>query len=107
MKAKEKEKLIRKIKRILEEWGNTTSGELQLDHSPLKNSIGESKTAIVELVEYFNHTDVGTIVYQDEQELDENFYSYEELDDELLYEIENIIANYEVDMLKTEKRSQS
>ena len=101
---KTKEKTIAKIKRILEEWGNTTSGELSLDHSPCKSSIGEGKSSVVELVEYFNRTDVGTIVYQDEQELDENFYSYEELDDNLLDEILNIMEDYDVDMTKFMKR---
>jgi hypothetical protein len=101
---KKREKTIARIKHILEEWGNTTAGELQLDHSPCKNSIGEGKSSVVELVEYFNHTDVGTIVYQDEQELDENFYSYEELDDDLLDEIANIMENYDVDMTKFMKR---
>jgi hypothetical protein len=101
---KKREKTIARIKHILEEWGNTTSGELNLDHSPIKNSIGEGKSGVVELVEYFNHTDVGTIVYQDEQELDENFYSYEELDDDLLDEIANIMEDYDVDMTKFMKR---
>jgi hypothetical protein len=107
MTHKIKEEQIRRIKSILENWGNTTSGELQLDHSPLKTSIGEGKTAIVELVEYFNHSDVGTIVYQDEQELDENFYSYEELDDDLIDEIANIMENYDTDMEKTMRRCES
>jgi hypothetical protein len=107
MRAKEKEKIIRRIKSILEKWGNTTAGELQLDHSPLKSSIGEGKTAIVELVEYFNCTDVGTIVYQDEIELDENFYSYEELDDDLLEEILNIMENYDTDWEKTMRRCEN
>jgi len=102
---KKREKKISRILSILENWGNTTSGELQLDHSPCKSSIGEGKTAIVELVEYFNHSDVGTIVYQDEQELDENSYNYEDLSDDLLDEILNIMENYDVDMEKTMRRS--
>jgi hypothetical protein len=100
-----KEGKIRRIKSILENWGNTTSGELQLDHSPLKSSIGEGKSGVVELVEYFNHSDIGTIVYQNEQEIDENFYSYEELDEDLIDEILNVMENYDVDMEKTMERS--
>jgi hypothetical protein len=105
MTKKEKAKKIRRILSVLENWGNTTSGELRLDHSPCKSSIGEGKTAVVELVEYFNRTDIGTIVYQDEQELDENNYNYEELSDDLLDEILNIMENYDVDMEKTMRRS--
>ncbi len=96
--------LIHEIKRIIEDWGATTSCDLQLDSSPCLNSIGNGKNNVCELIEYFNHDGVGTVTYQDELELDENDYPYEDLSLDILEEIANIMEDYDVDMTKTMER---
>lgn len=90
------------IKKVIGEWGATSCVELNRDHSPSMNSLAGGK--VCELVEEFELDGVGTVVYNDETEVDWNNYSYEELSDDIIDEIVEIMEDYEVDMLKTEKR---
>jgi hypothetical protein len=96
---------IKKIKDILDKWGGTSCTELERDHSPSMNSIAGGR--ICELVEEFTVNGVSTIVYDDEIELEYNDYTYEELPDDVIDEIENIMEDYDVDMEKTESRCQN
>ena len=107
METDERKLKIQEIKRIIEEWGPTTSCKLQLGSSPCLNSIGNNKNNVCELIEYFNHDGVGAITYRDDLELDENDYSYEDLSDDILDEISNIMENYDVDMTKTMERAKN
>ena len=91
-----KENKIRRIKQVIEKWGATRACELELSSSPCLNSIGNNKNNISELIEYFNLNNVHSIVYQDELELDENYYKYEELPDEIIDEIVQIMEDYDV-----------
>ena len=93
---------IKRIKDILRVWGSTNTSELQLDHSPCKNSIGEGKTNVSELIEQFDANGVSAVVYNDEIEIGWNDYNYEQLEDYLIDEIYEIVQEYEADMLKTE-----
>lgn len=93
-----KELQIKKIKDILDKWGGTSCTELELDHSPSMNSIAGGR--ICELVEEFTVNGVSTIVYDDEIELEYNDYTYEELPDDVIDEIENIMENYDVEQEK-------
>ena len=103
----DREQNIAYIKKVISEWGATSDVELELDHSPCLNSIGNGKDNVSELIERFNADGVETTVYHDEITIADNNYSYEELPDEVIDEIVEIMKNYEADMLKTEKRCQS
>lgn len=100
----ERTEKIKRIKDILAVWGATSTSELELDHSPCKNSIGNGKSNVSELIEQFDANGVSAVTYNDEQEIGWNDYNYEDLEDYLLDEIAEIMDEYEADMLKTEKR---
>lgn len=100
----DKEAHISYIKAVIKEWGETSCAELELDHSPCLNSVGNGKNNVSELIEQFNTDGVESVIYQDELTLGYENYAYEDLSDEILDEIYTIIQNYEADMLKTEKR---
>lgn len=91
---------ISKIKAIISKWGNTSSIELELDHSPCKNSIGNGKENVSELIEEFYSDYVSTIVYNNEISIGYNDYNYEDLSDEIIDEILEIVEKYNVDMEK-------
>jgi hypothetical protein len=92
------------IKKVIKEWGSTSCVELELDHSPCLNSIGNGKNNVCELVEQFYADSVETVVYQDELTLSYNNYDYEDLSDDIINEIYRIMQDYEADQLRTEKR---
>lgn len=101
-----KNEQIAYIKKVIKEWGPTSSFECNLDHSPCVNSLGDGD--VCELIEKFNSDDVETIIYDRHgEEIDYWDYRYEDLSEDLIDEISNIMENYEADMLRTEKRSQS
>jgi hypothetical protein len=93
------------IKKVLGEWGSTSCCELERDHSPSMNSLAGGR--VCELIEQFHVNEVETVVYDDQNEVDWNTYTYEELSDDVIDEIVEIMEDYETDMLKTEKRCQS
>lgn len=95
---------IQEIKRIIEKWGPTNSCILELDSSPCLNSIGNGKNNISELIESFNRDGVGTVVYQDELELDYNDYRYDELSDDMLEAVYEIMVDYDANMTDTMDR---
>ena len=106
MTHKIKEEQIAFIKKVIADWGSTTSGELALESSPCVNSLAGGDVS--ELVESFNADDVDTVVYDRKgNEIDYNSYEYEELSEDLIDEIHGIIEEYEADMIRTEKRCQS
>jgi|APFre7841882654_1041346.scaffolds.fasta_scaffold613078_1 hypothetical protein len=98
-----KEKKIQRIKEIIGNWGGTTACELELDHSPCINSIGNGKNNVSQLIEYFNAKDVTAVTYQDELELGEEDILYEDLDDDILEEVLEIIEIYDLKMEKESK----
>ena len=99
-----KEESIARIKEIIGNWGSTNTSERECDHSPIIDSLGENVCA---LVENFNYSDVGVIIYHDEIEIDSYDVPYEELDGEVIDEILGIIEDYDVDMEKTQKRCEN
>lgn len=103
----QREEDIKRIKDILITWGSTSCTECERDHSPSFYSTGNGGGNVCELVEELNADGVETIVYDDENEVDWNNYTYEELPDEIIAEILEIVEEYEADMLKTEKRCQN
>jgi len=95
-----KRQTINNIKWVISEWGSTTSGELGLESSPCIMSTREGKPGVVALIEGFNYDDVTVVVYQDEIELDEYRVPYEELDENILLEIQQIMDDYDTNMSK-------
>ena len=96
--ANNKSDKIKYIKDVLATWGATSCAERELDHSPCKNSIGEGKSNVSELIEQFDAQGVSAITYNDEQEIGWNDYNYEQLEEYLIDEIVEIIQDYESDM---------
>jgi hypothetical protein len=91
----EKSEQIVEIKRIIAEWGMVTTYELELDHSPCINSIGNGKNNVSQLVEIFNSDHVIAVTYQDELELGEEEIAYEDLSEDIINEIYEIIKEYD------------
>jgi len=100
----DKTETIKRIKSIISEWGSTTSAELELESSPCVSSIGNNKMNVSALVEEFGADKVKVVVYQDQNELDEYYVSYEDLDDDTLEEISNIMDDYDAEQYKARKR---
>ena len=105
--ARTKKSIIRKIQRIIEEWGSFGSGEVEVGgetHSPCVNSMGN----LVALAEYFNKEGAGVNVYDPSSmscdEIDSYIVDYEELPLSVLEEILELCEQYEVDNEKTMKR---
>ena len=96
---------IRYIKKVINDWGNTSCCELELDHSPCITSTGNGGGNVCELVEQFNADSVETIVYDDDVEVEYNTYSYEDLSDDIIDEIWDIMEQYEAISLKDESRN--
>lgn len=96
----EKHEQITEIKRIIAEWGSTTTCELELDSSPCINSIGNGKNNVSQLVEHFNAKDVTAVTYHDELELGEEDIAYEDLSEDLIDEIYQVIKQYDLAQIK-------
>jgi hypothetical protein len=102
--SEDKAEKIRFIKRVLNDFGNTSCCELELDHSPSLSSTGNGSGNVCELIEQFNADGVESIVYSDEIELEYNNYSYEDLSEDIIDEIVFIMEEYEAASLKDEER---
>ena len=100
----EKQEKIDYIKRVLSDWGSVSTADLELDSSPMYNSIGSNH---VMLIEAFNVNYVRVVEYVHETETDETDVSYDNLSDDLIDEISYIMEGYEADMQKTLKRTQN
>ena len=87
--------------------GATSCAELSRDHSPCKTSIGDGKSNVSELIESFDVDGVEAVVYNDQNEIGWNNYTYEDLEEYLLDEIVEIMVDYEADMEKTQKRCEN
>lgn len=96
----EKQKLIDKIKSIINEWGSFSVGEVQADCSPCVKSIG----SLTALAERFG-SNVDVVVYdKNGNEHDSYTMAYEELDVDVLEEILTLAEQYEASEYKTFKR---
>jgi len=92
---------IEYIKGVIREWGVVNTAELELESSPVYNSMGKDHFMLVEV---FYADSVGIVEYINDVDTDTHNVDYEELDNDLISEIYMIITNYEADCLKTEKR---
>jgi hypothetical protein len=89
----ERDKQIDDIKRILGEWGMTTTAEMELESSPVYHNTNGSVCA---LIEEFTQSYVRVVTYNDELIIDESDVEYEELSDELISEIHTIMEQYDI-----------
>jgi hypothetical protein len=96
------EKMIQKIKRIIEEYGAFSTFDVSADSSPVIGTLGSAFM----LAEYFNLHSVDGYLYLngDENERDIEEISYEDLSEDCLGEIEILAQNWEAENLQTEKR---
>lgn len=97
---------ISKITSIIQEWGSTTSTDLELVKSPCIKSLGNNHFTMTKSIESFYEDGVEVVTYQDGIEKDFEFLEYDELSDKVLDEVFEIIDAYDVDMSKTMKRAE-
>jgi len=90
------------IKKIINEHGEITSTDLELESCPCLYSKGNDETNISELVEEYRIDGVETLCYVGDHSQGYNFYAYEdeELSDEIIEEIKMIMENYEAEQIK-------
>jgi hypothetical protein len=93
-----KEQFISEIKSIIDKWGSVTSKEQELEASPVYNTFGKDH---IQLVERFNRNSVTIVSYIHETEVDEFDVDYDQLSEELLYDIYDALTQYDVGMEKT------
>ena len=101
MEKLKKSNMIKKIQSVISEYGRVTTGELELDSSPMIGSLGG---VIFHLIEGFNLFDVDTTIYDGEVELYNFTVNYVDLPEEVIDEIFSIILDYEAEQDKTYKR---
>ncbi len=99
----EKDSKIAYIKRVIADWGSTTTAELEAEGSPVISSIGNHPNTSV-LVETFYSNGVEAVSYVDEMETGSNTIAYEDLSDDVIDEIYILIERYEADQVQTQKR---
>lgn len=98
---KKKERIISKIKRIVEEWGNFSTADVECESSPVIASIGKDTHQLCENV----YTDgVNATTYVHDRNVNEEFIFYEDLKIDVLEDILAIAENYAVDMQKSMER---
>ena len=90
--------MISEIKRILGDWGSTSTGELQLESSPILHSFGHNQC---HLIESFYVHNVTVVIYVHEMETDEYDVNYEDLNEDIISEIYYIMEQYDIEMNKT------
>lgn len=100
---------ISNIKRILEKCfeGETSTMELEADHSPCISSTGTNRMNVSVLVERFGTNDVGVFTYNNETEIAEDDLTYEELEEDVIDDILELLEQAEVDHDKTMERCQN
>lgn len=98
-----KERLIERIRTIIEQDGSFTTGDVDASSSPIYKSFGKDSHA---LCERFFKNDVGIDFYVNKFVTDTEMVSYEELDTNTLEEILFLAEEWSVICYKTMKRAQ-
>ena len=100
----QKKTVIKRIRKIIAEFGSFDVNEIGAETSPCVGSLGN----YVGLAEYFKPQGVQVNVYMpsgfSSDPKDEYDVDYEDLDKDVLEEILILCEEYEVEQLKTEKR---
>jgi hypothetical protein len=88
---------IRRIQKVVEEWGNFSIADVEGDSSPVYKSMGKNNFCLVERIE---RSGVGITQYVHDSEVDDFDLDYSELEDDLIDEILTIAENYDVAQYK-------
>jgi hypothetical protein len=96
----DKKETIKEIQELVEVLDQPSFSEMEVESSPCIYSLGNT----VILVEGVSYDDVTAVTYTDDIEVDENDIPYEELSEDVLYEIHSLLENYAVLQDKTWKR---
>ena len=100
----QKKTIIKKIKRVITEWGAFGCGEVPMGNGVSINSMGD----LVAIGEYFNSKTVEVEVFDTGSMSSDSIHtyevSYEDLPKDILVEILELADQYEVDQIQTEKR---
>lgn len=99
-----KKKIIKKIRKVINDEGSINLNELELGSNPLKASFSNANVDVLETVEHLYLDDVETITYVNDQDYGYNSYTYEELSKDILLEILEAVDYYLVEQEKTMKR---
>lgn len=100
----QKRTLIRKIQRIIEEYGQLNACELELDSFPVIKDVSENA---VQLAESFNMNDAKAVLYVNSEEVDEEYIEYKDLKKDVLEEIYFALEQYDNEFQKTIERCKS
>jgi hypothetical protein len=98
----ERSKMIHEIQEVLREWGNTSAEELGLDVCPVLACPLPNNMI---LVERFNLGDVDVTHYVHDREVDSDCVPYDELPDDVLFEVHQIIEEYGIECERAFNRS--
>lgn len=96
-----KQTIIKDIQRIIKEFGEFSTADIEAGSSPVVNSFGKDS---FELAERFSFSKVSVISYVHETEVDDRDVNYEDLSIEVLEEILTLAEDYEASEIQTEKR---
>jgi len=91
LRGMQKRTIIKKIKAIINKFGELTSAQMELSSSPCFASTG----SVSQLCETFGHHKVTVITYIRDNEEGEDYIAYELLDKDLLSEILMNLEDYE------------
>lgn len=93
----EKDFKIKRIRGIINEWGETTSTELRLQSSPCISTYGKGKRNHSHLIEGYKLDGVNVAIYNNDLLLDEDYLPYEQLSFEIICEVSEIMEKYYAD----------
>ena len=87
----DRQRTIQRIKSIIEAHGSFSTSDIEAESSPIYNNMGEDQYM---LIERFDVDDVEIVTYVHETEIGSDFYSYDDLSDDLIEEIEFLAECY-------------
>jgi hypothetical protein len=96
----EKKEIINHIQKIIVEFGEFTTADVEANGSPVIQSLGNTHL----LAEQFGEHKVTAVLYVNDTETDEDYISYEDLSEDVLQEILLLAEIWEAEELQTEKR---
>lgn len=99
-----KKTIIEKINSIIEKNGSFTTADVMAMQSPLINSVGKSTFVLAET--FHKHSCEGVVYVHDREEGSDD-YDYDDLSEDVLYEILLLAEEWDAICYKTEKRSSS
>jgi len=89
---------IQNIKRIINTFGNFSTVNLEAESSPIINTMGKDN---VQLAEHFYDNGIVAITYIQGIEVNNDFIKYENLNNNIIDEINDLAENYELKPIET------